>query len=257
MEWLVALLLLGLLVYLILDTMSSSDSDSSDDERESSKRLCDYYAQGSVYEDIPDALTRGIRLVELHVYADEQDEPVVAKQPLQGGYDYAVDNYAFEKACIDIVNGAFPSKYPLVLSIVPHSTKVTTLNRVAYHLKHTLHKHFVEDKDIQRMPMDKLANKLVIVSGGNISGTELDELVNLNWDGSGLRRLEYGQAVFPRDQGELVAYNRNAITMVAPDAAFAKLTVNPATTRMYGCQWNLFPNPSAPAGFVEKPSGLQ
>lgn len=253
MEWLLALLLFVILVYLLLPKQATTGSPMA----LTRKRLCDYYAQGSVFEDVAEALARGIRVIELHVYADEQDEPVVARQPLQGGYDYAADNYAFEKACIVIANKAFPSKDPLVLSIVPHTNKVHTLNRVAYHLRHTVHKHFVDEKDIHTKPMDELADKLVIVSGGNISGTELDELVNLNWDGAYLRRLNYSQAVFPRDHAELVAYNRSAITLVAPDAAFAKLTVNPETTRLNGCQWNLFPNASAPGGFVEKPAGLQ
>lgn len=252
MTWLLALVLLGVLTYLLMDTFGTKPMAVV-----GRKRLCDYYAQGSVFEDISDALGRGIRLVELHVYADEQDEPVVARKPLQGGYDYALDNYAFEQACITIANKAFPSKDPLVLSIVPHTTKVTTLNRIGYHLRHTVHKHFVEDKDVATAPIDDVANKIVIVSGGNIAGTDLGELVNLNWDGGSIRRLGYSQAVFPRDQPELVAFNRSAITLVAPDPAFAKLTVNPETTRLYGCQWNLFPNPGAPTGFVEKPAGLQ
>jgi hypothetical protein len=254
MEWLIALLLLGVLVYFVADTLMPTPKALALVPR---KRLCDYYAQGSVYEDIADALSRGIRLIEVHVYSDEQDEPVIAKKPLQDGYDYAYDNYAFEQACIVLVNKAFPSPDPLVLSIVPHTTKVTTLNRMAYHLRHTLHKHMVADKDVHAKPIDDLADKIIIVSGGNIAGTELDEVVNLNWDGATLRRLNYTQAVFPRDQKELVAYNRNAITLVAPGDAFAKIRVNPSTTRLNGCQWNVFPNGEAPAGFVEKPEGLQ
>lgn len=256
MEWLIALALLGVLAYLVVDTFGKSPVGMALPSP-TRKRLCDYYAQGSVFEDISDALSRGIRLIELHVYADEQDEPVVARAPLQGGYDYAVDNYAFEQACITIANKAFPSSDPLVLSIVPHTTKVTTLNRIAYHLKHTVHKHFVRTDNVHLAPMSELENKLVIVSGGNISGTDLDEVVNLNWDGANLRRLGYSQAVFPRDQPELVTFNRNAISLVAPDPAFAKIAVNPETTRLYGCQWNLFANPGAPGGFVEKPAGLQ
>jgi hypothetical protein len=39
----------------------------------SRKRLCDYYVPGSVFEDIPSALARGVRLLEVHVYADERN----------------------------------------------------------------------------------------------------------------------------------------------------------------------------------------
>jgi hypothetical protein len=254
MEWLIALLLLGVLVYLVADTLMPTKKPLALAPR---KRLCDYYAQGSVYEDIADALSRGIRLIEVHVYSDEQDEPVIAKRPLQDGYDYAYDNYAFEQACIALANKAFPSPDPLIFSIVPHTTKVTTLNRMAYHLQTTLHKHMIPDKDVHVKSIGDLADKIVIASGGNIAGTDLDELVNLNWDGASLRRLNYTQAVFPRDQKELVAYNRDAISLVAPEAVFSKITVNPSTSRLNGCQWNLFPNSAAPAGFVEKPAGLQ
>ena len=251
MEWPITIVLMILLAYLVLSEVSGEPVVSS------RRRLCDYYAQGSVFEDVPTALKNGIRLLELHVYSDEQGYPVVAKHSLQGGYDYAEDNWTFEECCVSIANDAFPSKDPLILSIVPHTTNNITLNHVATHLKTTVHRHLIAQKDIVETSIDELANKIVLVSGGNITGTDLEELVNLSWNNSDLRRLGYSQAVFPRDQPDLVAFNRSAITLVAPDPAFGKVKVNPEVVRAYGCQWNLFPNPSAEPGFVEKPSGLQ
>jgi hypothetical protein len=145
----------------------------------------------------------------------------------------------------------------LILSIVPHTTSSVTLNRVAQHLKTTVHRHLIMDKNVQDKPIDDYADSIILVSGGDISGTEFEELVNLSWNDSGLRRLGYSQAIFPRDQPDLVAFNRSAITLVAPDPAFGKTSVNPEVVRAYGCQWNLYPNPTAAGGFVEKPAGLQ
>ena len=252
MEWLVAVGLVVLLIYLVMSELNGTSPVSV-----SRRRLCDYHAQGSVFEDVSSALKRGLRLVELHVYSDEQDWPIVAKEPLNAGYDYAENNWTFEECCVAIANDAFPSRDPLILSIVPHTNSNLTMNRVAEHLKTTVHRHLIPDKDVHEMPLDQLANKIVLVSGGNINGTDLEEMVNLSWNESNLRRLGYSQAVFPRDQPDLVAFNRSAITLVAPDPAFGKAKVNPEVVRAYGCQWILFPDPSAPGGFTEKPSGLQ
>jgi hypothetical protein len=191
------------------------------------------------------------------VYSDEQGWPVVAKKPLQGGYDYAEDNWTFEECCVAIANDAFPSRDPLILSIVPHTNKNITLNRVAEHLTTTVHRHLIQGKIHATQPLDSFANKIILVSGGVITGTHLDDLVNLSWNDSSLRRLGYSQAVFPRDQPELVAFNRSGITLVAPDPAFGKVQVNPEIVRAYGCQWSVYPDASAAVGFVEKPTGLQ
>jgi hypothetical protein len=249
MEAILAVVLFLLLVYLIFGLLA----EPKDFVPVTRKRLCDYSVQGSVFEDLGGALKRGLRLAEAHVYSDEQGHAVVAKKSLKGGYDYAEDNVSFEQYCVTLVNDAFPSEDPFVLSIMPHTTNTTTLDEVAYHLTTILRRHLLSEKEgVAEMPLDDLANKVIIVSGGNIAGTKLEDLVNLS-----VRRLGYSQATDVRDPKELVAYNRNAITLVAPDPAFTKSTVNPKTVRAYGCQWILFPDPSAAGGFVEKPRGLQ
>lgn len=216
------------------------------------KRLCDYTAAGGVYEDISAVLGRGSRLYEVHVYSDEQDHPVVAKQPLNDGYDYAEHNVPFERVCVDIVNDAFPSKDPFILSIVLHTNKAVTANECAYHLKTTARRHLLtSDGSVARMPLDMLADKLILVSGGNVRGTELEPIINLSWSGSDLRRLSYQQALHPRDESGLLAFNRDHITLVAPETEVRTINANPDRPRYLGCQWNLY-DPSG-AGFVEKP----
>lgn len=241
MEWLIALLLVGLLVYLIKDEVSPVGSVKR-------LRLCDYLVAGSVYEDIPSAIKSGKRLLEVHVYSDERDQPVVAKKPQNDGYDFADDNVSFEQVCIDIVNDAFPSKDPFILSIVSHTQKTVTINHIAEHLKTTVRKHLVSQKDLQQVPIDALANKLIVVSG-NIAGTALEPLVNMTWDESGLRRLSVLQATSPRDPQELKDFNKDFITMIVPDG---DIQVSSKVEHVFGSQWNFYS--AGPGGFVEKTS---
>ncbi len=176
MEWLIAVFLLLFIGYLLYDNTLGEQPTLM-----ARKRLCDYYVPGSVFEDIPAALARGVRLLEVHVYSDERDHPVVALHPQNDGYDYALDNVTFEKVCVDIANDAFPSEDPFILSIVPHTEKSIVLNRVAEHLKTTVRRRLITAKEnIARMPVDKLKGKVIVVSGGNIVGTELEPLVNMS-----------------------------------------------------------------------------
>jgi hypothetical protein len=219
-------------------------------------RLCDSYAAGGVYEPLADVLARGSRLYEVHVYSDEQDHPVVAKHPLNDGYNYAEDNESFEQVCVDITNDAFPSKDPFILSIVLHTDSAVAANECARHLKTTVRRHLIKtDGGVAQMSIDKLANKLVVVSGGNVRGTELEPLINLSWSGEDLRRLSYQQALFPRDEPGLIAYNRDHISLVAPETEVRTVNANPDRPRFLGCQWNLYD--TSGGGFVEKPSALR
>jgi hypothetical protein len=220
------------------------------------KRLCDYYVPGSVFEDIPAALARGVRLLEVHVYSDERDHPVVALHPQNDGYDYAEDNVTFEKVCVDIANDAFPSNDPFILSIVLHTDKTIVVNRVAEHLQTTVRRRLVKaDKNIARMPIDSLKEKVIVVSGGNIVGTELEPLVNMSWTESGLQRLTYQQALHAKDEKSLIRYNRDNITLVAPESELRTINANPDKPKYLGCQWNLFDRSGG--GMHEKPPVLQ
>ena len=219
-------------------------------------RLCDSYAAGGVYEPLADVLARGSRLYEVHVYSDERDHPVVAKHPLNDGYNYAEDNESFEQVCVDITNDAFPSKDPFILSIVLHTDSAVAANECAQHLKTTVRRHLIKTGGgVSHMPIDKLANKLILVSGGNVRGTELEPMINVSWSTEELRRLSYQQALHPRDEPGLVAYNRDHISMVAPETEVRTVNANPDRPKFLGCQWNLYDKSGG--GFVEKPSPLR
>ena len=220
-------------------------------------RLCDYYAAGGVYEPLADVLARGSRLYEVHVYSDERDHPVVAKGPLNDGYNYAEDNVSFEQVCVDIVNDAFPSDEPFILSIVLHTDKAVTANECAQHLKTTVRRHIYPppERSIARMSLEALANKLILVSGGNVRGTDLEPMIHLSWSGEDLQRLSYQQALHPRDVTGLIAYNRDHLTLVAPETEVRTVNANPDRPKYLGCQWNLYDKSGG--GFVKKPNPLR
>ena len=247
MKWLLAAILSAFLVYLVYDTFVEKAVASM-----LTGRLFEYTASGSVYEDIPSAIRRGIRLLEVHVYSDERDQPVVSMVPQNSGRDFTDNNVSFEQVCIDIVNDAFPSKDPFILSIVSHTDKSVTINKVAEHLTTITRRHLLREKNIQSVPMSSLDNKLILVSGGNVHGTTLEPLINLSWSESGVRRLEYQQALHPRDVTELKRYAHDNIVIVAPQPELKTITTNPDTPRALGCQWNLFAR--EPPGFVAKSS---
>jgi hypothetical protein len=244
MEWILALLLAGFLLYLLfVDTPAIPALPRG--------RLCDFITYGSVFEDVSTAVKRGVRLIELHVYADEQDHPVVATGPLHDGYDYSKENVTFESCMVDLVNDAFPSKDPMILSIVPHTLKNVTLNEVAEILETTVRKHMIPDKDPASAPLDALANKLLLVTGGVIQGTRLEELANFNWTESTTRRLSYQQALSPRDPQELKRFARDNIVLVGPEMELKTVNENPRRPALaFGCQWNVYGKGTP--GFTEK-----
>lgn len=234
MEWLIAVVLAAFLGYLIYEEVTGQPMEMP----QIRGRLCDYYVGGSVWEDTASVLARGIRLLEVHVYADEQDQPVVAKKPLNEGYDYAEDNETFESVCVAITNDAFPSNDPFILSIVPHTNKTVVMDRVAEHLQTTVRKHMFQMENVHLAPLDKLGDKIILVS--QRTGSKLDALLNMSWDGSDLRRLTYQQALHPRDPVELAKFNKDHISIVAPDPELKTMNANPETPKAMGCQWNLF-----------------
>lgn len=200
-------------------------------------RLCDFTAGGSVFEDVGDALARGIRLLELHVYSDEQGHPIVATRP-QG--DVATDNVTFESVCVALTNDAFPSSDPLIVSIVPHTEQADTFNEMTEILKTTLRHHLVEGRITPSDAIDSFANKVLVVSGGYGAGTSFDASINLNWNESNCRRLTQHQATHPRDPAELTQFNTDFISIVSAEPGARPPLDVPDTPLKYGCQWNVF-----------------
>ena len=95
------------------------------------------------------------------------------------------------------------------------------MDRITEHLMTTVRKHLVQAEGIAQMPIDRLANALIVV--GPRTGSKLDDLLNLDWTGSDLRRLSYQQALHPRDPSELMKFAKDHIVLVAPDAELKTL----------------------------------
>jgi hypothetical protein len=251
MEVVIGLGLVGILGYTIWHETTVPDDVSEIIER---KRLCDYQVTGGIYEEVKDVISSGRRLLEIHLYADENGKPIVAKGPLNLSYDYAYDYWTFDSVCVELIQAWKGTEEPFILSIVPHSVNNVTLNQAAECLKTTVRLNLVKGVE-PSTSLDDLKNRLIIVSD-NVQGSELGELVNLSWSESKLRRILYSEGMFPRDKIELFRYNQNAITMVVPDPTFGKIAFEPKDAFANGCQWVLLKN-SSTKGFVEKPVGLQ
>jgi hypothetical protein len=228
-------------------------------------RLCDYYIASSAYSVFPSTYTydfvsdsviplvvkAGARLIELDVYAGDNDKPVVGLKNQELGYDYAKNSISFESCCVSIGNSAFNkvdtplSSDPFILSVVFHTDKTHVMNACAEILKSTLQRYMLgpeysfHRKNLAQEPMRNLGGKLIIVSGGNMKGSLFEELVNLSWSTSNLRRLTYMQASQPYDHEELVNSNRKHICMVVPEPEPDLKNNNPTVLFGYGCQWNL------------------
>ena len=227
-------------------------------------RLCDYYLASSsysvfpgtqVYDYISDtilplAIKAGVRLVELDIYSDENNKPVVGLKNQKLGVDYAYNTVPFEECCNSIGNNAFNSvnspvsSDPFVLSLVFHTEKTITINAASEILKTSACRGHLLDttysyqrKNLAVEPVCNLQNKLIVVSGGAIKGTLMEELTNMSWSTSHLRRMTYTQASQPHDQDELITFNRNNITMVVPDIGEDLVNSNPQILFTYGCQW--------------------
>jgi hypothetical protein len=226
-------------------------------------RLSDFYLASSSYSVFPGAavydyvsdsilpmaIKAGVRLVELDIYSDINDQPVVGLKNQKLGVDYAYNTVPLEACCVSIANSAFnsvtapASSDPFVLSLVFHTDKTKTLNAASEIVKTTCRAHLLDSeysyqrKNLALEPICNLQNKLIIVSGGNIKGTHMEELANMSWSTSHLRRLTYTQASQPHDQDELINHNRNNITMVVPDIGENLINSNPQVLFAYGCQW--------------------
>lgn len=226
-------------------------------------RLSDYYMASSsystfpgnkVYDSISDQvipliIKAGARLVEVDVYDNGNGKPVVGLKNQKLGTDYAANTISFESCCIAVENTAFnsvtslTSSDPFVFSIVFHTSNANVINAAAEILKTTCRKHLLgtefgyQRKNLATEPICNLQNKLIIVSGGEVKGTAMEELVNLSWATSNLRRLTYTQASQVHDPNELIEFNRDHITMVVPDINEDLKNANPQILFTYGCQW--------------------
>ena len=200
------------------------------------KRVADYYVAGTT--DLSEAMSSGKRLLELHVGSDMQDRAVLLPSEEK-----------FEPACVALLNKAFDSRDPFILSLVFHTDTTVTLNAVAKSLRETVHRHLVPPTpELAEVPLDSLAGKLILVSGPETRGTDMESLVTLSWGDSGLRRLDYARALHPRDPEELREFAAHHLVLVVKDRS-KNVYAGDNEIVASGCQWNLA---GSGTGFIER-----
>ena len=205
-------------------------------ENTTRKRVADYYVAGTT--DLSEAMSSGKRLLELHVGSDMQDRAVLLPSEEK-----------FEPACVTLLNKAFSNKDPFILSLVFHTDTTVTLNAVAKSLRETVHRQLVPPTpELAEVPLDSLAGKLILVSGPETRGTEMESLVTLSWGDSGLRRLDYARALHPRDPEELKEFAEHHLVLVVKDKS-KNVYAGDNEIVASGCQWNLAGSGS---GFIER-----
>jgi hypothetical protein len=156
-----------------------------------------------------------------------------------------------EDCCQVIANSAWDltttknANDPFLLSLVFHTEDTKVVNQSAGIFKNTMQRYMLGSeysyarKNIAAEPVCNLQGKLVILSGEGVKGTLMDELVNLSWLSSHLRRQTYTQASQTYNYEELTDYNRRNITMVVPDDFTSLSNSNPDIVFSFGCQWVL------------------
>lgn len=264
---------------------------SADDK---TSRLADYYCAWAyrptfpaqtVYDFISaDAITSllsaGVRGMELDIY-EEAGVPIVAIQSTEYQFRQSMNAVPLSDVLTAIASGAFAtatspgSTDPFILSLNVHSTDTTVWNAVASEVKDKLAAFLLgleyvhQSQNLAQTPLCSLLGKVIIVSGGAHKNTDLDELVNLSWNGSTLRRLTYSQAAETHDIDELTDFCRQNICMVVPDPSPSNANKSADVPMAYGCQWCLMSYASRDAGlaayiekfqvssFVEKPASLR
>lgn len=261
---------------------------------DSKTKVCDFYAAASSRSVFPadtlydyvsaDALTKvlatGARWLELDVF-EEGGQPVVAYSKPGSGFRLTYNSVALADCLHAIAGGAWSTRVvpnasdPLFLSVNIHSDSATLINKVAAALKDVLRPWMLDLRyshqsiNIAQEPLCSLKGKLVVVSGGNHAGTDMDELVNLSWSGPYLRRLTFTQAEEVHDTRELIDFNRKNLTMVVPEVTGSLTNNPPGAVWALGCQAVLmsFGSPDKAmatylekfqtVSFVEKPEELR
>ena len=149
--------------------------------------------------------------------------------------------------------GPFQQEMCWFLEPARHPSKKKLLAAYRESLKTTVHKHLLtpDGNSIALMSLDRLSNKLILVSGPEVRGTNLETLINLSWGGSELRRLNYLQAIHSREPEELAEFTEDNLVLVAPDAGFKRTDAHDDIYAS-GCQWNLFAAPGGQVGFIPR-----
>lgn len=248
-------------------------------------RLCDFYVASSYksylpctnyydyacLESIEKVLLYGARYIDLDVFNNDFNpctEPVVCNGNEIGNWHYTT-SIPFIDVCEKISKTAFSPAYvknssdPLFINInfKTWGNKLT-INKCAEIIKKNFLHKLLSNKfayqgrftstNLATTPIKELLNKVVIITSGNITNTDMDELSNLHPEkNSNFRDLTNTNVKDSYDLKEIKEYNKKNITRVVPDFnSRVKENYNYFTSYAVGCQFMCM-NYTEPTSFMK------
>jgi len=158
-------------------------------------------------------------------------------------------NVAYLEDCLRIIHdNAFNptvvpnASDPFLLSLNLMTMDTRLINNTASILRDVMRDRMLDSeysyqrKNIPQEPICNLRNKIIIISGTNHTNTDMDELVNLSWSGSWLRRMTLTAVEETHDMEELKSYNMGNITLVIPDNETEFKNKGSDIAHVNGCQ---------------------
>jgi len=235
-------------------------------------KLCDFYVASSYKSFLPctnyydyssiqsveKMIRLGARFIDLDIFNksfDEHTEPVICTGTEIGNWQYTT-YITLEDTCKMIAQTAFNSTlvhnasdpFFICFNFKTWYNK-ETISKCAEIIKnHFQHKLLSPDygwqgrntsANIALAPIKELFNKLIIISTGDIQGTDMDELCNLHPEKNiNLRAYTNRQVKDSYNPSELKEYNKRNLTLVTPDFnSRIKENYNFYTPYYLGCQF--------------------
>jgi len=210
-------------------------------------RLCDFYVASSYksylpctnyydyasVEAIKRVLAKGARYIDLDVFNNDFEPcttPVVCAGKEVGNWHYTT-SITFYEAIEAIAKYGFGNNVtnptdPLFININFKTWgNSLTVNKCAAIIKDLLSAKLLSNEysyqgrfasiNLCTVPIVKLLEKIIIITSGDISNTDMDELCNLNTTiGGNFRELTYEQVRDTYDANEITEFSRRNITRV-------------------------------------------
>ena len=234
-------------------------------------RLCDFYVASSYKSYLPctnyydysscevikKLLFYGARYIDLDVFNKSFHpctSPVVCNGKEVGNWHYTT-RLEFDEVCKTIALTAFSTYVknptdPLFININFNTWgNKATINKCAESIRKSFQSRLLSRQysyqgkytstNIATAPIKELLNKVIIISNGNITNTDMDEITNIHTDVLGnFRTLTYDQVKDTFDANEIKEYNKRNLTRVVPDFDSRKKdNYNYFTPYVLGCQF--------------------
>ena len=207
----------------------------------SGRQVFDYVSKEMFFENIK----LGARYVELDLFEDKGNI-VVSNGLLKGNWKLTLNSIFFEDFCRDIGTRVFNKDYtpnyddPFILFLGLNLDK-DKINYVAKIIKNTLEKYLIGSAfsingkmNVLETPLKDLLGKIIIITDGKISNTEMLDCVHLRI-GNKVRRMTYDTYLL-HDKEKLKQFNKTGLSIVTPNPNLSSMNYNPEKVFDSGCQ---------------------